>query len=133
MFFSISHLISGLVVAMKQAEKAFLDPWTIQSGCPTLLRNTTSDDEDLSPSPIPRRGCRRSRSNKKSVGSGVRFSRIFKKSSVDGNLVLFLPQREIMISESGVEPLMGVALVHEDVLKKTKGVRIFLQVILTYR
>ena len=48
----------------------------------------------------------------------MRYSRIFKKTSVDGNLVLFVPQREIMISESRVEPLMGVALVHEDVIKK---------------
>ena len=32
--------------------------------------------------------------------------------------MLFVPQREIMISESRVEPLMGVALVHEDVIKK---------------
>ena len=48
--------------------------------------------------------------------------------------MLFVPQREIMISESRVEPLMGVALVHEDVIKKEeKDVRIFLQVVLTYR
>jgi hypothetical protein len=27
--------------------------------------------------------------------------------------VLFLPQREIMVTETKVEPLMGVALIHQ--------------------
>ena len=43
----------------------------------------------------------------------VKYSRIFKKVSPDGNLVLFLPQREIMVTETKVEPLMGVALIHQ--------------------
>ena len=48
------------------------------------------------------------------VHSGiVKYSRIFKKVSPDGNMVLFLPQREIMVTETKVEPLMGVALIHQ--------------------
>jgi hypothetical protein len=46
-------------------------------------------------------------------GGVVKYSRIFKKVSPDGNMVLFLPQREIMVTETKVEPLMGVALIHQ--------------------
>lgn len=46
-------------------------------------------------------------------GGAVKYSRIFKKVSPDGNMILFLPQREIMVTETKVEPLMGVALIHQ--------------------
>ena len=62
----------------------------------------------------------------------VKYSRIFKKVSPDGNMVLFLPQREIMVTETKVEPLMGVALIHSSVIK-TANVKVFLQVVLTFR
>jgi hypothetical protein len=52
--------------------------------------------------------------------------------SPDGNMVLFLPQREIMVTETKVEPLMGVALIHQSVMKTT-SVKVFLQVVLTFR
>ena len=38
-----------------------------------------------------------------------------------------------MISESKVEALMGVALVHEDVLKKNAKMKVYLQVLLVFR
>ena len=50
----------------------------------------------------------------------------------DGNLVLFLPQRELMVSEDGVEPLMGVALIHERVVKQ-RDMKAFLQIVLIFR
>ncbi len=62
----------------------------------------------------------------------IRYSRIFKKVSQDGNLVLFLPQRELMVSENRVEALMGVALIHENVVK-IKDMRVYLQVVLYFR
>ncbi len=61
-----------------------------------------------------------------------RYNRIFKKSSQDGNLVLFLPHRELMVTETRVEPLIGVALVHESLLQ-TKAVKVYLQVVLMFR
>ena len=67
-----------------------------------------------------------------SHGSVVKYSRIFKKVSPDGNLVLFLPQREIMVTETKVEPLMGVALIHQSVMK-TQNIKVYLQVVLTFR
>ncbi len=42
-------------------------------------------------------------------------------------------QRELTISENKVEALMGVALVHEDVLKKHQKMKVFLQVLLVFR
>jgi len=63
--------------------------------------------------------------------SHIRYSRIFKKSSQDGNLVLFLPQRELKITEKTVEPLMGVAMVHENAV--SKGLRAFVQIVLVFR
>ena len=62
----------------------------------------------------------------------IRYSRIFKKVSSDGNLVLFLPQRELAVSEDKVESLMGVALIHENVMQ-VKGIKVFLQVVLVFR
>ena len=62
----------------------------------------------------------------------VRYSRIYKKVSSDGNLVLFLPQRELGVSESRVESLMGVALIHENVMK-VKDIKVYLQVVLIFR
>ena len=56
----------------------------------------------------------------------------FFQVSPDGNMVLFLPQREIMVTETKVEPLMGVALIHQSVMKNT-NVKVFLQVVLTFR
>ena len=50
----------------------------------------------------------------------------------DGNLILFLPQRELTVNEDGVEPLMGVALIHESILKKTE-IKVFLQIVLIFR
>jgi hypothetical protein len=64
--------------------------------------------------------------------SNTRYSRIFKKVSQDGNLVLFLPQRELMVTENRVEALMGVALIHENVMK-VKDINVYLQVILIFR
>lgn len=63
----------------------------------------------------------------------LRYNRIFKKSSQDGNLILFLPQRELIITESKVEPLMGVALIHENVIQSASHNRVFLQVVLIFR
>lgn len=62
----------------------------------------------------------------------IRYSRIFKKVSSDGNLVLFLPQRELAVSENRVESLMGVALIHENVMKIT-DIKVYLQVVLIFR
>ena len=62
----------------------------------------------------------------------VRYNRIFKKVSSDGNLVLFLPQRELSVSENNVESLMGVALIHENVMK-VQDIKVFLQVVLVFR
>ena len=62
----------------------------------------------------------------------VRYNRIFKKVSSDGNLVLFLPQRELAVSENNVESLMGVALIHENVMK-VADIKVFLQVVLVFR
>ena len=63
----------------------------------------------------------------------VRYNRIFKKTSQDGNFVLFLPQRELVISEKRVEPLMGVALVHQSVIHDNPLFKVFLQVVLMFR
>ena len=57
---------------------------------------------------------------------------IFYRYFQDGNLVLFLPQRELTVNEDGVEPLMGVALIHENVLKLT-DVKVYLQILLIFR
>ena len=46
--------------------------------------------------------------------------------------VLFLPHRELMVTEAKVEPLIGVALVHEGLLQ-AKGVKVYLQVVLMFR
>jgi len=62
----------------------------------------------------------------------VRYNRIFKKVSSDGNLVLFLPQRELSVSESNVESLMGVALIHENIMR-VPDIKVFLQVVLIFR
>lgn len=70
---------------------------------------------------------------RKNSSAPIRYSRIFKKSSQDGNLVLFLPQRELMITETKVEPLMGVALIHENVIQNSPSTRVFLQVVLIFR
>ena len=69
---------------------------------------------------------------KKSSLCKVRYNRIFKKVSSDGNLVLFLPQRELAVSENNVESLMGVALIHENVMK-VADIKVFLQVVLVFR
>ncbi len=63
----------------------------------------------------------------------VRYNRIFKKTSQDGNFVLFLPQRELVITEKKVEPLMGVALVHQSVVKDNPNYKVYLQVVLMFR
>ena len=68
----------------------------------------------------------------KNFGGKVRYSRIFKKVSSDGNLVLFLPQRELSVTEDKVEALMGVALIHENVMR-VKAIKVFLQVVLIFR
>ena len=52
--------------------------------------------------------------------------------SFDGNLVLFLPQRELAMTENKVESLMGVALIHENVMQAS-DMKVFLQVILNFR
>ena len=62
----------------------------------------------------------------------VRYNRIFKKVSSDGNLVLFLPQRELSVSETNVESLMGVALIHENIMR-VPDIKVFLQVVLVFR
>merc|ERR1712038_978703 len=64
--------------------------------------------------------------------SSARYNRIFKKTSQDGNLVLFLPQRELAVTDEGVEPLMGVALIHDSIIKK-KDLKVFLQIVLIFR
>ena len=48
---------------------------------------------------------------------------------------MFLPQREIAISEHKVESLMGVALVHESVIRSSgeRSNKVFLQVVLVFR
>jgi hypothetical protein len=38
-----------------------------------------------------------------------------------------------VITETKVEALMGVALVHEDVFKKNKAAKVFIQIILLFR
>ncbi len=45
--------------------------------------------------------------------------------------VLFLPHRELMVTEAKVEPLIGVALVHEGLLQAK--VKVYLQVVLMFR
>ena len=62
----------------------------------------------------------------------VRYNRIFKKVSQDGNLVLFLPQRELVVTENGVESLMGIALIHENVMK-LKDMKVYLHIVLIFR
>ena len=62
----------------------------------------------------------------------IRYSRIYKKTSQDGNLVLFLPKRDLTIHDHGVDPLMGVALIHDSVIKNS-GLKAYLQVILVFR
>ena len=57
---------------------------------------------------------------------------IFYISLQDGNLVLFLPQRELAVTDEGVEPLMGVALIHDSIIKK-KDLKVFLQIVLIFR
>ena len=63
----------------------------------------------------------------------ARYNRIFKKTSQDGNMVLFLPQREITITEECVEPMLGIALVNESVVKSAPDVKVYLQVMLIFR
>ena len=46
--------------------------------------------------------------------------------------MLFLPQRELMVNDEGVEPLMGVALIHESIIKKAE-LKVFLQIVLIFR
>lgn len=70
--------------------------------------------------------------NRRKNSTKIRYSRIFKKVSADGNLVLFLPQRELAVSETRVESLMGVALIHENVMK-VEGIKVYLQVVLIFR
>ena len=45
---------------------------------------------------------------------------------------MFLPQRELTVTEDGVEPLMGVALIHESIEKNTE-LKVFLQIVLIFR
>ena len=45
---------------------------------------------------------------------------------------MFLPQRELTVTEEGVEPLMGVALIHESIEKNTE-LKVFLQIVLIFR
>lgn len=65
--------------------------------------------------------------------STIRYSRIFKKTSLDGNLTLFLPQRDLTITESGVEPLIGVAMVHDSIIAQSASLKVYLQIILVFR
>ena len=62
----------------------------------------------------------------------VRYNRIFKKVSQDNQLVLFLPQRELTVSENGVESLMGIALIHENIMKEPT-LKVFLHIVLVFR
>ena len=78
----------------------------------------------------PPEGTEKSNNNEENIKNNanvckVRYNRIFKKVSSDGNLVLFLPQRELAVSEKNVESLMGVALIHENVMKVV-GIKVFL-------
>ena len=62
----------------------------------------------------------------------VRYNRIFKKVSQDNQLVLFLPQRELTVSENGVESLMGIALIHENIMKEPT-LKVYLHIVLVFR
>jgi hypothetical protein len=57
-------------------------------------------------------------------------SRLFKKSSNDGNLTLFLPKRELhMQGETGtVENLEGVVLIYKALASRPTEVKVFIQV-----
>ena len=67
-----------------------------------------------------------------SLNMSIRYNRIFKKVSQDGNLVLFLPQRELMVTENKVESLMGIALIHESVVKAS-DTKVYLHIVLIFR
>ncbi|CAB4064172.1 ARRB [Lepeophtheirus salmonis] len=58
-------------------------------------------------------------------------TKIYRKSSNDGNLILFLPQRHLFVSEKFVEPIIGVALIHQSLV--SKNLKVFAQVILLFR
>ena len=66
------------------------------------------------------------------LNMSIRYNRIFKKVSQDGNLVLFLPQRELMVTENKVESLMGIALIHESVVK-APDTKVYLHIVLIFR
>jgi hypothetical protein len=60
----------------------------------------------------------------------LQVSRLFKKSSTDGNLTLFLPKRELqMQGETGtVEQLEGVVLIYKDIATRPTEAKVFIQV-----
>ena len=62
------------------------------------------------------------------------MSRLFKKSSNDGNLTLFLPKRELhMQGETGtVENLEGVVLIYKELASRPTEVKVFIQVRRSY-
>ena len=63
----------------------------------------------------------------------IRYSKIYKKTSPDGNLVLFLPKRDLTIHESGtVDHLMGVALIHDNIISD-KSLNVYVQILLVFR
>ena len=63
----------------------------------------------------------------------IRYSKIYKKTSPDGSLVLFLPKRDLTIHESGsVDHLMGVALIHDNIIND-KSLNVYVQVLLVFR
>ena len=74
------------------------------------------------------------RESGRSPGGGIpRYSKIYKKTSPDGNLILFLPKRDLTINDKGVvDHLMGVALVHNSVIRD-RSVNVYVQVLLVFR
>ena len=63
----------------------------------------------------------------------IRYSKIYKKTSPDGSLVLFLPKRDLTIHESGsVDHLMGVAMIHDNIIND-KSLNVYVQVLLVFR
>ena len=65
------------------------------------------------------------------------LKQIYKKASQDGNLVLYLPQRELKVTEDKVDKLLGVALVKDSLIQrkndKAKSFKVFVQVVLFFR
>ena len=102
---------------------------------PTPLPRTSSKDNNNDNNLVQQELNESSSNNHDDDKSGpvtVRYNRIFKKVSQDGNLVLFLPQRELIVTENNVESLMGIALIHENVTR-AKNMKVFLHIVLIFR